>query len=110
MELAQQTAVVAQIRQVAGNQLAVLRGVDGAIDIGIDRRGITAAQKACAAGGTNGILAICPGKGNALRAQLIQIGCVNIGIAQRMDGIPALLVRCQPENIGAFCHGQFLRL
>ena len=53
---------------------------------------------------TDGILTVGARESNAFMAQPVQIGRVDIWIPERVDGVRALLITCQPENIWKMGH------
>ncbi len=99
MQLAGQATVVASIGQQPGDQRGCFGPAFVAVHAAVDAAGIHAGQKTGPAGGADRALAEGVAEGNPFSQQLIDVGCVNMWIAQRSDRVIALLVGTNPENI-----------
>jgi hypothetical protein len=85
---------------VGGHLLAVLAAAGGA--------GIAAGEERGAAGGADGRLAEGIGEGGALRGELVYVRGMDEGIPERLEGIEALLVGAEPENVGRSGDGRMV--
>lgn len=77
---------------VGGHLLAVLAAAGGA--------GIAAGEEGSAAGGADGGLGEGVGEGSAFGDEAIEVGGVDMGVTQRLNGVEALLVGAEPEDVG----------
>ena len=67
---------------------------------GSGARSRVACQEAGAARGADRALAVRVGAGGALRHQPVDVGRVDVAVAERADGVPALLVGADPQYVG----------
>jgi len=49
-------------------------------------------------------LAVGTGKGGAFFNEGIDVGCADMGVAQRVQGVRALLIGANPKDIGLIGH------
>ena len=68
----------------------------------VDRTGIQARQEGCSAWCADRRLAEGIVERHARVDQVIQVGRSDVGIAKGVDGVPALLIRTDPEDVGFF--------
>ena len=52
-------------------------------------------------------LAICAGEGKTRIYEAVDVGCADMHIAKRIDGIKALLIGADPEDIGPRSNRRF---
>ncbi len=109
VQFAHQAAVVTGVRQAARHERRVVREIGVAVAVDVNRARIQAGQKTRPARGADRTLRIGAGKRHAVSAQAVEMGRVNRRVAQRADGVVALLIGCNPENIGRL-HDMFLLL
>ena len=107
VQFADESAVVAGLAQTAGQQaLGIMRGEAAvAIAIDADGAGVHASQKTGAAGRADWRLAVGMREGGGFTGEAVEIGRADMRIAQRADGVKALLVAAIPEDVGAGGHG-----
>ncbi len=105
MQLAGEPAEVAGVGEdasdeglVGGHGLAVLAGAGGA--------GVAAGEEAGAAGGADGALAIGVLEERAALGEAVDVGGGDEVIAVAPEGVEALLIRADPEDVGAIRHEQ----
>ena len=101
VQFAHQGAVVARFGQSLGHQFFVRRKIGVAIAVDMVGSRVSTRQEARPGGGTDRALGIGPIEGHTRGRQGIERVSANMGIAQRVDGVPALLVCAVPQNIGA---------
>ena len=104
MQLTRQTAGISRIGKKAadqflgsGNRLPVLATTCGAR--------ITPREKGCTTGRANRALAIGVRECHPIGYQRINIRRIDQGIPKSANGVPALLIGADPENIGLIRHG-----
>ena len=102
VQLADQAAVVAglgqQARDQVGGDLAVRPGF--AVARVVHPAGIHAGQKAGAAGRADRTLTEGVSEGRARGHEPVEIGRADVRVAQRADGVEALLVGAVPQDVG----------
>ena len=101
VQFAHQGAVVASFGQSLGHQFFVRRKVGVAIAVDMVGSRVSTRQEARPGGRADRALGIGPIEGHTRGRQGIERVGANMGIAQRVDGVPALLVCAVPQNIGA---------
>ena len=105
MQLAGQATVVAGVGQELRHQRRGIGPDVIAVHAGADAAGVHARQEAGAAGRADRILTVGVGKGNACADQPVDVGRVGPVIAERMDGVVALLIGANPQDIGSCVGG-----
>ena len=105
MQLTRQTAGISRIGKKAadqflgsGNRLTVLTATCGAR--------ITPREKGCTTGRANRALAIGVRECHPSGYQRVNIRRIDQGIPKSANGVPALLIGANPENIGLTRHGR----
>lgn len=79
---------------VGGHLLAVLAAASGG--------GVSAGEEGGAAGRADGGLGEGVGEGGAFGDEAVEVGGVDVGVTERLDGIEALLVGAEPEDVCGF--------
>ena len=103
MQLADQRAVVTRFSQALGHKLFVRRKVRIAVAVDMMRGRVATGQKGGPCRGADRTLGIGPGERHAVGHQRVDGIGSDMRIAQRMDGVPTLLIRTVPQNVGAHC-------
>jgi len=103
MQLADQRAVVTRFGQALGHQLFMRRKVRIAVAVDMVRGRVTTGQKSGARRRADRTLGIGAVERHAVGHQRVDGVGADMRIAQRMDGVPALLVGAVPQNVGADC-------
>ena len=70
------------------------------VAVDVDGAGVEAGQKAGPAGGADGTLAVGVAEGHALSHQAVNVWRGNVPVAQGGDGVIALLIGANPEDVG----------
>ena len=107
VQLAGQSAVVAAVGDAARDQPPALVGrkVGVAVAVDVNGVGVQAGEEAGAARLTHRALAVRAGERNPLGAQPVDDRCVDVRIVQAVDGVVALLVGADPQDVGELaCH------
>ena len=109
MELANQRAVVTGLGQTFGDQFFMRWkiGVPVAIDMVGGR--VSPRQEARACGRADGALRVCVAECHSAGHQCVEGLGPDVGIAQRVEGVPALLVGAVPQDVGFHCSFQAAR-
>ena len=80
----------------------ICREIGIAIAIAVYGAGIKSREKAGTAGRAYRALAVGMCECDALGAKAVEVGCLDVFIAEGVDGVVALLICADPEDIGAF--------
>ncbi len=105
MQFTRQTAVISGISKKATDEF--FRGRNGLpVLAAAGSARISAREKGCATGRANRTLAIRPRKCHSIGYQRVNIRRIDQGIPKSANGVPALLIGANPENIGLTRHGR----
>ena len=107
VQLAGQSAVVAAVGDAARDQPPALVGrkVGVAVAVDVNGVGVQAGEEAGAARLAHRALAVRPGECHAVRTQLVDDRRVDVRVVQAVDGVLALLVGADPQDVGKLaCH------
>ena len=111
VQLAGQPAVVAPIGEAPRDQPHPLVGREPGIAVAIDmnRVGVQTGEKAGATRLTHRALAVRPAERNPLGAQPVDDRRVDVRVVEAVDGVVALLVGADPQDVGQLvCHAPIL--
>ena len=105
MKFAGQSAGVPVISQQPANQ-TFFRRHGLTILTAAGRAGISTSEKGGSAGGTDWALAISLGKGRAAGRHAVDVGSMNMRVAEGVNGVCPLLVGANPKNIRHVGHAR----
>ena len=106
VQLAGEAAIVAHVGQAAGDQAYPFVGGEIAVAVAVHVHGvgIETAQKAGAARLAHRALAVGAAEGHALLAQPVEDRRLEVRIVQAANGVIALLIGADPEDVGPPLH------
>src|SRR5690606_22869554 len=101
VELADEPALVASIGPAASHEGGAVRELAVAVAVHAHMAWVAAREEARPARGAHRALAVGPGERGAAGAECVERRRVNRVVAKRMHGVAALLIRADPQDVGA---------